>query len=162
MIAWVAGCATSGTITGRHFRDHNYSYSVVFPDAYELANRGARSPERIIAVKWRTDQTIVNKPTFAITIYDENRDLIDVITKEKNYYFKPEYYMNCEVTYEEGTEIAGREAYVIHYRGGHVEGKTVFIAFAGFVIKLEYIADVDFYSEPELIEVLESLSRSDK
>ncbi|MBN2620235.1 hypothetical protein JXB22_04010 [candidate division WOR-3 bacterium] len=160
--AFLAGCATSGTITGRYFRDHGYDYSVTFPDAYELSNHGARSPERVIAVKWRADLSVENKPTFAITIYDEDRDLIDVITREKGYHFKPEYYMNCEVTYEEGAEIAGREAYVIHYRGGYVEGKTVFIAFMDFVIKLEYITDVDFYSEPELIEVLESLPRSDK
>lgn len=159
-IAWIVGCATSGTITGRRFADNTYPYAVTFPDAYELANHGAGSPERVIAVKWRTDLSVVNKPTFAITVYDEDRELTDVITDERGHHFKPEYYMNCEVEYEEGVEIRGNDAYVIHYKGGHKEGKTVFIDFDDFIMKLEYIADVDFYSEPELIDVLESITLS--
>lgn len=159
VIVCIISCATSGTITGRHFIDSVYPYKVTFPDAYELANHGARSPERVIAVKWRTDLSVANKPTFAITVYNSDRVLTDVITQGKAQHFKPEYYMNCEIEYEEGTDIAGREAYVIYYKGGHVEGKTVFIAFETFVLKLEYISDVEFYSEPELIEVLESLVR---
>lgn len=69
--------------------------------------------------------------------------------------------MNCTGDYEEGVDIAGRDAYVVRFKGGHVEGKTVFIDFGGFVMKLEYIADMDVYSELELIEVLESLRSVD-
>jgi hypothetical protein len=153
----IVGCATSGTITGRHFRDSVYPYTVTFPDAYELANHGARSPERVIAKKWRTDLSVVNKPTFAISVYNGEESLTDVIVQESDHHFKPEYYITCEVDYEEGTEINGREGYVIQYDGAHIKGTTVFIDFETFVLKLEYIADVDFYSESELVEVLESL-----
>jgi hypothetical protein len=161
MIIVMAGCATSGTITGRHFRDSVYPYTVMFPDAYELSNHGAKSPERVVAVKWRTDLSVVNKPTFAISIYDGELSLTDIIVKESDHHFKPEYYMTCEVDYEEGTEVNGREGFVVHYKGAHIEATTVFIAFETFVFKLEYIADEDSYSESELIEVLESLTRID-
>jgi|GEM_PF-3403825 len=162
MIVCIAGCATSGTITGRHFKDSEYRYSLTFPDAFELSNRGVHSPERVLAVKWRTDLSVSNKPTFAVTVYNGMRSLTDVIVQEGNRHFRPEYYMNCEIDYEEGTEVNGKDAYVVHYVGGHIEGKTVYVAFETFILKLEYIAEADFYSEAELIGVLESLIHSEE
>jgi len=154
----ILGCASSGQIKGTRFIDNTYDFEVVFPDEYELTTHGEKSIKRVHAMKWRTDMSLKRKPLFVISAIDTTAKFTDIVEVQKNVHFEPEYYLSCEIEYEESEALKGRDAYIVHYEGVAVKAATAFIKFKNYVLKIEYIVDADFFDEVEFKEIIENIS----
>ena len=151
-------CASSGQIHGARFMDSKYDFEVIFPDEYKLTMHGQQSVKRVEAMKWHGDMTIKRKPLFVVSVIDTNAKFIDVVHIKKNVHFKPEYYLSCEIEYEESEVLHGRNAYIVYYKGVAIEAAAAFIEFADYIIEVEYIVDADFFDDDELTEIIENIS----
>lgn len=151
-------CASSGRIKGSSFTDNNYDFKVVFPDEYRLTMHGATSVKRVHAMKWRGDMTLKRKPLFVVSVIDTTGEFIQVAQVHKAVHFEPEYYLSCEIEYEESEVLKGRNAYLVYYKGVAVKAATAFIDFKDYVLKVEYIVDADFFDDEEFTNIIENIS----
>ena len=155
---FLLSCASSGQINGARFTDKKYNFEVIFPDEYRLTLHGEKSIKRVHAMKWRGDMSIERKPMFVISAIDTTAKFMDVIEAQKNVHFEPEYYLSCEIEYEESEVLHGQNAYIVNYKGVGVEASTAFIDFEYCIIKIEYIVDADFFDDDEFREIIENIS----
>lgn len=151
-------CASSGQIHGSRFMDNKYDFEVVFPDEYKLTMHGEQSIKRVQAMKWHGDMTIKRKPLFVVSVIDTAAKFINVVQAQKHVHFEPEYYISCEIEYEESEVLHGHNAYFVYYKGVAIKAATAFIDFTDYVIKVEYIVDADFFDDEELTEIIENIS----
>jgi hypothetical protein len=152
-------CATSGKIQGNCYVDNVYSFEVAFPVEFRLSAHGAASALRVQATKWHSDRTIIFKPLYVISVIESEKELIAVVSDEKNKHFEPQYYMSCEIIDEEAEVINGQEAYVVYFDGVEIEAATAFIDFQNFIVKVEYIVDPYVYDEKEFFYILEHITK---
>lgn len=158
MAVVLLGCASSGQIKGSHFIDDSYGFEIIFPDEYDLTMHGAKSIKRVHAMKWRGDMTIKRKPLFVVSAIDTTAKFSHIVKDQKTIHFEPEYYLSCEIEYEESEVFQGRNAYIVYYKGVAIKAATAFIDFEDYVLKIEYIVDADFFDDEEFTAIIENIS----
>ena len=132
-----------------HWAEHLYQVA--------KARHGEKSIKRVHAMKWRSDVTIKRKPLFVISALDTAAKFTAVVQAHKHVHFEPEYYLSCEIESEESEVLNGRNSYIVHYKGVAIKAATAFIDFEGYILKIEYIVDADFFDDDEFTEILKNI-----
>lgn len=178
LIVFFGGCASTGKVVGNKFIDAKYSLSVQFPSLYSV--RPYSNPDsryRVLAdyrslSPNRRSKTIV--PSYLLYVepkdstFSDSRMVKRFILVESLNYFIRLYSPEAHQYKERMVVLPNGKSAIIRYFNSSVllpdfitargNGMAGFIDWGDCFIKLEYIAERDYFNESEFIEVLQSVN----
>ncbi len=170
------GCATSGKIIDKtEFTDSKYPIALKFPDKYYLNTTGAKSTERVSAVRYHRETEIVHgllllKPVIVVSVHPAGTSFADYMKEQADKHFDFKYFFDYQVEDEADRTCSGCDAHLVFFTskvapaGDHIisikgdnRGIIAYINARKFYVKVEYIANLDNYDINEFKYVMDNL-----